>query len=103
MSEPSITDEEVDDLCEQLNSLELSSAQRSLLDGILKMAWDATAAEEALEAGFDGCFEPSQAALLISYHGAPATTAFMVSRAVGGSTLSSTHMVSRMVSRHTDP
>lgn len=95
MSESGITDEEVADLNQKLNGLDLSKAQRDMLDGILKMSWDATAAQDALESGFAGSFEPSQAALLISYHSAPATTTHMISRVVGGPGPVSPHMISR--------
>jgi hypothetical protein len=103
MPEPSITDVEVNDLCEKLNGMELSDAQRTLLDGILKIAWDATAADDALEAGFDGSFEPGQAALLISYHSAPAMSAQMIGRTVTGSTGAAPQMIGRMISRHVNP
>lgn len=99
MPEPSITDEQVNGLFDKLNNLELSVAQRALLDGILKIAWDATAAGAALESGFDGSFEPDQAALLVSYQSPPTTEVSMVGRAIKGPTDGSPQIIGRMIAR----
>jgi hypothetical protein len=86
MPKLSISNEEVDDLCTKLKNLEddLSPAQALLLNTILRIAHDVTVPQEPLDKEFDGCFEPGQAAMILSYQeGAPAKQANMITRSFG--------------------
>lgn len=66
---PDITKEEIDALCEKVRELkaQLSPRQRDLLDAILKIAWEVADPDKSLKEGFDGCFEPHQAAMILGY------------------------------------
>jgi hypothetical protein len=65
---------ELDDFCTKLEQFmnTLSEPQQALLNGILKIAWNATEREESLqeslEEGFNGSFSPGQAELILAYH-----------------------------------
>jgi hypothetical protein len=74
---PEITDAQLTEFCEKLKVFRettLTEPQRALLDAVLSFAWNATAPEESLMSGFDGCFEPNQAELILSYHPVPPVT-----------------------------
>jgi hypothetical protein len=65
-----ITNAQLTEFCEKLEVFRektLTAPQRVLLDAILSIAWNATAPEKSLESGFDGCFEPNQAKLILAY------------------------------------
>lgn len=100
MSDPTISDEEVEDFCAKLNALDLSDAQRALLNAILKMAWDMT--HENLDLQFDGCFEPDQAALIMAYLDttptsllSPSAGTSLISRSIGPTLISRFSLISR--------
>ncbi|HEV2782536.1 MAG TPA: hypothetical protein VGX25_24345 [Actinophytocola sp.] len=80
MAHQSITQEELTDLCDKLRELDLTEAQRALLDAILRIAFDATVPEESLDDEFDGCFEPDQAAVILAYQDASITSSAMITR-----------------------
>lgn len=63
----SISKSELDELREKLDALELSGDQRHFLDKVLKIAWDHAVAQRQLDAQFDGCFEPEDAATIMAY------------------------------------
>jgi hypothetical protein len=87
-----ITDAQLTEFCEKLKVFRektLTARQRVLLDAILSIAWNATAPEESLESGFDGCFDPNQAKLILAYHPVGPVTATgawvaMVPRVISG-------------------
>jgi hypothetical protein len=62
-----ISNEELEELCAKLAALELSDDQRLLLDKVMKIAWDFVGSKGDLDAQFDGCFEPGEAALIMAY------------------------------------
>ncbi len=70
-----ISEEQAEDFCTRLNTFRatLSEEQQPLLDAILKIAWRVGVKEEDLSEGFDGCFTPAQADLIVEY-GAPTGT-----------------------------
>jgi hypothetical protein len=71
-----ITNAQLTEFCEKLKVFReqtLTGPQLALLDAILSIAWNATAREESLESGFDGCFEPHQAKLILAYDPGPVT------------------------------
>ena len=65
---------ELDDFCTKLEHFRetLSEPQLALLDGILKIVWNATEREESLEESleeeFNGSFSPGQAELILAYN-----------------------------------
>jgi hypothetical protein len=72
MSEPEekkLTDEELADFHQKVDQLKatLSPEQLELLEAILKLAWNATEHEDALENGFAGSFSSHQATTLMGY------------------------------------
>ena len=75
MSEPELSPEELADFHEKLNQFKttLTPDQLKLLEAILRLAWNATEHEDALEAGFAGCFSLHQTGTLIGYHPAVGT------------------------------
>jgi hypothetical protein len=68
---PGIEPDDVSDLCEKIQDLKetLLQPQAELLDAIVKAAWSIAASEESFENGFDGCFTPDEAALILAYSG----------------------------------
>jgi hypothetical protein len=58
----------VDDFCDKLKAFRetLGEKQKELLDAICEVAWEISA-ENDLESGFDGCFTPDQADLIVRY------------------------------------
>ena len=62
-----IEKKELDELRVKLAELELSDAQRLLLDKVLKIAWDHVAVQHQLDAAFDGSFSPEHAAAIMAY------------------------------------
>jgi hypothetical protein len=84
MTEPN-EKSEIEQLCAKLAALELSEDQRALLDGILAIAWDYVGSHGTLEAEFNGCFEPDEAALILAYQSAPQSNS--ITRSLGGSSI----------------
>jgi hypothetical protein len=66
-----ISEQDLKEFCEKLNGLRSDlqphPAQLALLEKILSIAWNATAPEASLSAGFTDCFDPDQAALISDY------------------------------------
>jgi hypothetical protein len=65
-----ISDDQLTDFCDRLNEFRESlpsAEQKSLLDAVLKIAWSKTTTEESLDQGFDGCFKPGEAAVILQY------------------------------------
>jgi hypothetical protein len=58
----------VDDFCGKLKDFRetLGEKQKELLDAICEVAWEISA-EDDLESGFDGCYTPKQADLIVRY------------------------------------
>lgn len=66
-----ISSQELEELRTKLAELELSDAQRHLLDAVLRIAWDLVGSQASLDAEFDGCFEPGEAEAIMAYLSAP--------------------------------
>jgi hypothetical protein len=62
-----ISQEELDELNTKLNALDLSDAQRALLNAVLQIAWDCVGSHASLDAEFNGSFEPGEAASIMAY------------------------------------
>ena len=96
-----ISNEKLEELCATLADLELTPEQRQLLDNVLKIAWDFATTNDDLEAQFNGCFEPEEAAVIMAYHSAtPVTTVSKsITRGAGSITRAAgaTHSITRAV------
>ncbi len=76
-----ISNDDLRQLCDRLANLDgLTAEQRQLLDNVLKIAWDFATTNEDLEAEFNGCFEPEEAAVIMAYHST--TPLSMVSKSI---------------------
>jgi hypothetical protein len=65
-----ISDDQLTDFCGRLGGFRESlpsPEQKNLLDAILRIAWKKASTAEALEDGFDGCFKPDEADLILKY------------------------------------
>lgn len=80
-----ISNQELEELCATLAALELSDDQRLLLDNVMKIAWDFVGSHGDLDAQFDGCFEPGEAAEIMAYHSATPNSSITrsITRATG--------------------
>jgi hypothetical protein len=64
-----ISEAEAEAFCVKLNEFgeTLSEEQKPLFHAILRIAWRVGVEQEDLGAGFDGCFTPAQANLIMEY------------------------------------
>jgi hypothetical protein len=94
-----ISNAHLNEFCEKLKVFRDTTlkqpSQRALLDAILRFAWNASAKEKALEKGFDGCFKPDQAELIMAYDPGvwPPAPGGPIAAAAGGSVT----MIPRMI------
>jgi hypothetical protein len=92
--EAPITDAEAADLWAKIGQLDLSPKQRALVNMVFTIAVEVTSSKEWPDDGFDGSFEPGQAALIMMYQAS--ATDYMVTKAVGHAPAA---LISRLISR----